>query len=139
PGVLGVVVCDVDNRPAARRGTPPTPPGTPPAPPAPLPMANVTLVRTPYLTATARDTVSILWTTQTATDTVIEYGSATSTQKTGNPAASETAHTVTITGLTAGTVYNYRVVTTSGGGGQVGAASTFTTAAPATAASVTFV
>jgi hypothetical protein len=105
-----------------------------------LPASSVSLVRTPYLTAAARDSMTILWRTSTPTDTQIEYGTAGSSQVAGNPAASETSHKVTITGLTAGTAYNYRVVTKpTGVWQQIGNANTFTTAAAATAPSFSVV
>ncbi len=82
------------------------------------PTANVTFERGPYVMATTQTSIKIIWRTTQPTDTVVEYSKGTtltSTLKAGNPSASETSHLVTLTGLTAGTQYTYRIVT----GGQI--------------------
>lgn len=101
------------------------------------PTANVTFDRGPYLQGTTHTSVTVVWRTTQPTDTVVEYApgsSFTAAQKAGNPAASETTHAVTITGLTAGQKYVYHILTA----GQVATyPSTFGTAPDATAPSFT--
>jgi predicted phosphodiesterase len=95
---------------------------------ATTPSANVPFDRTPYLQGTTHTQTTIVWRTVQPTDTVVEWATNTSftgSTKSGNPAASETKHAVTITGLTAGATYSYRILTA----GQVATyPSTFATA-----------
>jgi hypothetical protein len=74
------------------------------------PMAGALLVHGPYLQGTARSQVSIVWATTTATDSVVEWGAGTTLTATASGVAGVTTHVVTITGLTAGAHYVYRVL-----------------------------
>jgi predicted phosphodiesterase len=100
----------------------------------------VQLTRGPYLTGASQTTMTIMWTTATATDSVVQYGNATSASTVGSTSTQETTHSVPISGLTPGTTYTYRIIT--GGTGswtQVGNISQFTTATTSSALSTTVV
>ncbi|MEW5848342.1 MAG: metallophosphoesterase [Myxococcota bacterium] len=73
-----------------------------------------TLVRQPYLQQGTPNSIVIVWRTNVATDSRVQYGTAPDslTQTASNP-AQVTQHEVTITGLTPGTRYYYNVGTTS--------------------------
>ncbi|MEZ0230799.1 MAG: metallophosphoesterase [Planctomycetota bacterium] len=93
------------------------------------PTANVTFERGPYVQGTTQTSIKVIWRTTQPTDTVVEYAKGTTltnTLKAGNPSASETTHLVTLTGLTAGTAYTYRILT----GGQVATYPTPVSTAP---------
>lgn len=99
------------------------------------PTAKVTITRGPYLQATTHDAVTIVWRTLAPSDTVVEYGPGTSFgHRAGNAQASETKHAVTITNLTGGTSYSYRILS---GGAVATLPSTFSTAAEPTAPAFT--
>lgn len=76
--------------------------------------SSVVLNRKPYLQAVAGTTALIVWRTETDTDSVVEYGETAGLGLTaGDPTARTKLHEVTLTGLTPGAKYTYRVV--SGG------------------------
>lgn len=73
--------------------------------------SSVVLNRKPYLQAVAGTTAMIVWRTETDTDSVVEFGETAGLGQTaGDPAASTKLHEVTLTGLTPGARYTYRVV-----------------------------
>ena len=82
-----------------------------------------TLTRGPYLQSTTRESVIVVWQTSSAGDSVVDYGESGYTQTIGDPALVMT-HVITVTGLTAGTTYPYRIST----GGAVLHEATFSTA-----------
>ena len=93
----------------------------------------------PVITAVAASGINstsatITWTTDQTASTLVNYGTTTAygSQSTLNSTL-VTAHTVTLTGLTASTTYNYAVTSSNGGGTSATSANfTFaTTAAPA--------
>ena len=95
------------------------------APPAPV----ISAVTASGITQTS---ATISWTTDVASSTLVNYGltAGYGSQSTLN-GAPVTAHTVTLTGLTAGTTYNYGVVSSNGTSTSSGNFTFATTAAPA--------
>ena len=84
---------------------------------------------------------TIGWTTDQASTTRIEYGltSGYGSSTTLDPAL-VTAHSQTLTGLTGGTVYHYRVISTNGSGViSVTADATFTTVGPPAITAISYV
>jgi len=73
--------------------------------------SSLVLSRKPYIQAVAGTTAMVIWRTDTDTDTVLEYGETAALGLTaGDPAARTKLHEVTLTGLTPGAKYTYRVV-----------------------------
>lgn len=68
------------------------------------------LTRGPYLQSTTRDSVIVVWQTDTAGDSFVEYGESDYGQSSGD-AALVTTHVVTLTGLSAGATYQYQIKT----------------------------
>jgi len=68
------------------------------------------LTRGPYLQSTTRDSAIVVWQTQTAGDSVVEYGEAGYTQVVSSTTPA-TTHVVSLTGLSAGATYQYRIGT----------------------------
>ena len=66
------------------------------------------LTRGPYLQSTTRDSVSVVWQTDIAGDSVIEYGETGYTEVLSDTAPI-TTHVMRVSGLAAGTTYRYRV------------------------------
>lgn len=95
-----------------------------------LPAINITAG--PTVTDVTGTSAVVSWTTDVASSSVVQYGLAGATDLTaGDPAASETAHSVTLTGLTAGATYSFRVVSSAAGyDSAVSAVATFSTLAP---------
>jgi hypothetical protein len=81
------------------------------------------LTRGPYLQSTTRDSTIVVWQTETASDSVVEYGETGYTQVVSST-AQVTTHVVSLTGLSAGTTYQYRI----GSGSTLLYTSTITTA-----------
>jgi hypothetical protein len=81
------------------------------------------LTRGPYLQSTTRDSTIVVWRTDVAGDSVVEYGQAGYTQAVTDTAPVIT-HAVTLTSLSAGSTYQYRIKT----GGVVLHQSALTTA-----------
>jgi hypothetical protein len=78
--------------------------GTPPPPPTPPVISNV--VATPNSNGTA----TITWTTDQPSDSRVDYGTnASSLTLNGSNTIMTTSHTITLSGLTAGTTYYFRV------------------------------
>jgi len=71
---------------------------------------------------------TVSWTTNVAATSQVEYGTTTSygTMTTLN-STQVTSHSVTLTGLTAGTTYHYAVLSTNSGGSQTSSDAVFTT------------
>lgn len=82
-----------------------------------------TLTRGPYLQSTTLDSTIIVWQTDVAGDSIVEYGETGYTHSTGDPAP-VTTHAVALAGLLAGTTYQYQIKT----GGVVLHQATFSTA-----------
>ena len=61
-------------------------------------------------------TASITWTTDEASNSVVEYGPTTSYGSTASNAANVTSHNVGLSSLAANTLYHYRVKSTDGAG-----------------------
>ncbi len=85
--------------------------------------AQTGLTRGPYLQSTTQDSTIVVWQTGTAGDGVVEYGAAGFTSAITDTTLAST-HVVTLTGLSAGATYQYRVKT----GGTLLYTSTFATA-----------
>ncbi|HET7088331.1 MAG TPA: fibronectin type III domain-containing protein, partial [Anaerolineae bacterium] len=68
------------------------------------------LTRGPYLQSTTRDSTIVVWQTGTAGDSVVEYGEMGYTRVVSSTAPA-TTHVVSLTGLSAGTTYQYRIGT----------------------------
>jgi len=68
------------------------------------------LTRGPYLQATTRDSVIVVWQTDVAGDSVVEYGETGYTQ-TASDSTPVTTHVITLTGLAAATTYQYQIKT----------------------------
>ncbi|MGR9088794.1 MAG: fibronectin type III domain-containing protein, partial [Gammaproteobacteria bacterium] len=74
------------------------------------------------------DSATITWTTDEASNSVVDYGTTTSYGSTGSDAAQVTSHTVNLTGLSPNTLYHYRVSSTDGSGNTASSGDlTFTT------------
>jgi predicted phosphodiesterase len=91
--------------------------------------AQTGLTRGPYLQSTTRDSTIVVWQTGSAGDSVVEYGTAGFTSAITDTTLAST-HVVTLTGLSTGATYQYRVKT----GGTLLYTSTFATAPNAGAA-----
>ena len=59
-------------------------------------------------------TATITWTTDESSDSVVHYGSSSALGQTASTPGDVTAHSVTLTGLTANTTYQFRVSSTDG-------------------------
>jgi hypothetical protein len=96
----------------------------------------------PAITAVASSGVTyssatITWTTDELSDSVVKYGTATPPTSQASDAAMVTGHSITLTGLSAGTTYYYEVQSTDSVGNTTfdndgGAYYSFTTTAPDT-------
>jgi predicted phosphodiesterase len=71
----------------------------------------LSLVRYPYIQNTTLDSVTIVWTTDTPGDSVVEYGLTSGYGSTASGDPNVTKHVVTIRNLSPGTTYYYRVRT----------------------------
>lgn len=70
-------------------------------------------------TATTSSSAVVSWTTDQASTSQVQYGTTTSYSSSSTPNSSlATSHSVTLTGLTAGTLYHYRVLSTNAAGSQ---------------------
>ena len=85
---------------------------------SPFALAEIALTAGPYLQNPGETSVSVMWITSASSTATVEYGigdeldkKAVSTHD-GQIDANTTIHRVDITGLTAGSKYNYRVVST---------------------------
>ncbi|MCL5281948.1 MAG: metallophosphoesterase [Planctomycetes bacterium] len=86
----------------------------------------VAITKGPYIQETGPDSVTILWQTDAAAESVVQYGIGTPEASTVADSSATTLHRATLSGLAPGVIYVYRV--TSGPASQTG---TFRTA-PAT-------
>ena len=59
-------------------------------------------------------TATITWTTDESSDSVVHYGTSSALGQTASTPGDVTAHSVTLTGLTANTTYHFRVSSTDG-------------------------
>ncbi len=73
---------------------------------------SLALTRGPYLQSTTRDSAIVVWQTNPAGDSVVEYGETGYTQAVSDTTLA-TTHVITLTGLAAGTTYQYRISTGS--------------------------
>jgi len=73
-------------------------------------MQTPALTRGPYLQSTTRDRVIVVWQTDVAGDSVVEYSGSDFVRRIEDPAL-VTTHVVTLTGLSAGATYPYRIST----------------------------
>lgn len=90
-----------------------------------------TVVRGPYLQSASSDSITIRWRTDTATDSLVQYGTvAGSLSSSASNATSTTEHIVKLTGLTPNTKYFYNVGASSAV--QAGDASYFFKTSPTT-------
>ncbi len=62
------------------------------------------------------NSATITWTTDEASDSVVEYGLTTSYGSTASNSASVTSHSIPLSGLSVNTLYHYRVKSTDGAG-----------------------
>lgn len=69
------------------------------------------LARGPYLQNSTQTQMTIAWTTNVAGDSVVEYGIGGLFNQQASDPAQTTAHAVSLSGLTAGTTYDYRIKT----------------------------
>src|SRR5712691_1633617 len=97
---------------------------------ASTPAAGTLLItRGPYLSNVFGRTAVVSWWTNLPTPGVVTWGTTSPTlQSASDPAGTVQHHSVTLTGLTLGTAYQYRV---GNGAGLVTATATFVTAVPA--------
>ncbi len=79
----------------------------------------VAITKGPYLQEVAPDSVAILWQTDAAAESVVQYGIGTPEANSVADTSLATLHRVTLTGLAPGVVYAYTV--TSGPASQTGA------------------
>ncbi|MHA3774164.1 fibronectin type III domain-containing protein [Verrucomicrobiota bacterium sgz303538] len=99
----------------------------------PTPPADSTPPAISALTAAPTNTgATVSWTTDEASSSRVEYGATTSYGAVATDAKLGTAHSLAISGLTAGTTYHYRVQSTDAAGNTATSADgTFSTAAQA--------
>jgi hypothetical protein len=104
---------------------------TPPPPPPPPTLPAITNVAAIGVTATA---ATINWTTDQGASSQVEYGTKTSygSLSANNPSL-VTSHSVTLSGLTSGTIYSYAVISTDSAGTATSSNFTFATLAGAPA------
>lgn len=100
------------------------PSATPAAIPAATRSAAQTLTRGPYLALPTTTSMTIVWRTAEAGDSRVEYGTTQEYKHQGFDPTPTPAHVITLTGLTAGTTYQYRISS----GGAVLAHAVFRTA-----------
>jgi hypothetical protein len=91
---------------------------TPPVPPV---ISNVSAGSITQTGAT------ITWTTDQASDSVVEYGTTTSYGSSKSDSSMVTNHSISLTGLSPNTTYNYRVKSTNANGTATSTNYTFTT------------
>lgn len=86
-----------------------------------------------YSTGVTADSATISWVTDESADSQVEYGtSASYGSSTTLDTAMSTSHSQTLSGLTASTLYNYRIMSRDAAGNLTTSGNyTFTTAAPA--------
>ena len=97
------------------------------------------IVSAPTVVEKTNTSAVIQWATDEASNSVVQYGTTTAYGDTRSKSAAEILHSVTLTGLTGSTEYNFRVGSTdpAGNGPTYSVNSTFTTeATPDTAAPV---
>ncbi len=77
-------------------------------------MTNATLTRGPYMNLAIQNSIVIRWRTNVPTNTVVNYGtSSTSHSKSYYDASLTTEHVATLTGLTTNTLYYYSIGTST--------------------------
>ncbi|TAH34067.1 hypothetical protein EYC59_03660 [Candidatus Saccharibacteria bacterium] len=103
-------------------------------------VVNFTIADTtaPTISAVASSSITqtsatVTWTTNEAADSQVKYGATTSYGSTTTLDSTKvTSHSVSLSGLTAGTLYHYQVVSKDAAGNSTSSAdATFTTSAPA--------
>jgi hypothetical protein len=100
---------------------------TPPPPPPPVDTTAPTITNV-SASSIGRTTARVQWTTNEASNTVVEYWKTGSVPKTAKATALVTSHSQSLSGLTRGTLYNYRVASTDAAGNTAtGPTRTFTT------------
>ncbi|MGR9088522.1 MAG: malectin domain-containing carbohydrate-binding protein, partial [Gammaproteobacteria bacterium] len=67
-------------------------------------------------TSITTDSATITWTTDEASNSVVDYGTTTGYGSNASDAAQVTSHTVNLTGLSPNTLYHYRASSTDGSG-----------------------
>ena len=104
-------------------------------PPPPPPTASAPVITNVAASALAQTSATIGWTTDKASLSQVEYGATASYGLTSaQSSVAGVSHSVALTGMTAGTVYHYRVKSLVSASGLTGvsADNTFTTAASGT-------
>lgn len=82
-------------------------------------------------TAISTNSATITWTTDEASNSVVEYGLTTSYGSTASNSSMVTSHSIPLTGLSAGTLYHYRVSSTDAANNTATSGdNTFMTASP---------
>lgn len=95
----------------------------------PMQLVTVPPVISAVSAQTTMNSATVAWTTNTLSNSKVDYGPTTAYTTSATNATMVTAHTVSITGLVAGTVYHFRVNSTDAWGNQaVSGDFTFTTA-----------
>jgi len=93
----------------------------------------ITNVQSSGVTNTA---ATITWTTDTASDSKVDYGTTTSYGSQQSSASAVTSHSISLTGLTPNTTYHYKCSSTNVYGTGVSSDYTFTTNGPPTISNV---
>ena len=83
--------------------------------------------RGPFIQSPTETSVKVVWRTPVATDAVVEYGTTPALGSTVTDPTLQTDHVITITGLSAGTEYYYRIKSAEGGKQAVSPIYTFKT------------
>ncbi len=110
-----------------------TPTTTPTGTPAPTPVGALT--RGPYLQSPASDSIVIVWETDRPMPGEVFYGLGDAYDQQAVSTAAGRRHEISLTGLTPGTVYGYRIASL---GYPLAQAGSFRTAPPAEGATFTF-
>jgi predicted phosphodiesterase len=80
---------------------------------------TIAITKGPYIQETAPDSVTMLWQTDVAAESVVQYGIGTPDAFTASDSSAATLHRITLSGLAPGVIYAYKAA--SGSASQTGA------------------